>query len=274
MKFYKRLSILALTVIAAATLSTATVFAEDDLVPGEDNQTSVAPVDPDPDNGSTVEPEPYPEPDPVTPQDPGSNTPDSTPSVDNENNYSSSYENYNGGQTTYENDNSYYNTYVSPYVVDREDDYYQPGTPGEDSTQPVVDNKLYNASLSGDSGEMSADDWDIALNLDETSGGADFNFIKENNSENDSVLYQLMLFGGVLLITISIFGIILIIVMTIRTSKKNKAILARASAAKGRRSNTYKPQPIDEEPLLIDEKKDVSKYDTAEIDLSKYDKYL
>lgn len=284
MKLYKRLSIFILTIIAAATFSTATVFAED-VVPDDNNQTSSAPqVTPDPGNGNTQNPDstpvPDPEPDPVPPpQDPGVNTPDNTPSADNgnNNNYDNNYSN--GGQTTNNDYDNYYGTYsVGPYVVDRENDYYQPGTPGEDSTQPVVDNKLYNADLSNDSDEMSADDWDIALDLDETSDGADFNFIKENNSKDDSVLYQLMLFGGVLLITISIFGIILIIIMTARTSKRNKVILAKASAAKGKQSATGtigSMLTLDEnESQSVSGKKDVSKYDTAEIDLSKYDKYL
>lgn len=261
MKFHKRVAILALAVIAALTVSTTTVFADEEDVDPPVSSDVPAPDEPidtptpdDPADDPSVEPAP-----PVdsTPDNTGGNSYDD-PSYNNNNNY---------GNTS----GDYYDTPSrSPIVVDRENEFYQPGTRAVDSTQPVVDNKLYDASLTGDSNEMNADDWDLALAFDDVDSGNDFNFIKNNDSKDDSLLYQLMLFGGVLLITVSIFGIIMIIVMTVRTSKKNKAILAKAGVSKNNASKSSSKN----DTTVSHTEDDTSKYDTSEIDLSKYDKYL
>ncbi len=197
--------------------------------------------------------------------------------------YSSDYY-YDDYSSDYSSDSyqGYYSDYsTSSYgdVIDREQEYYESGTMGDDTTQPVVDNKLYDTNSDISSDEMEAGDWDIALDLDSSNGGDDFNFIKNNTSEEDSVWYQMILFGGILLITVSIFGIILIIILTARAHKMRKKAMAakgkRAGRAKGRTkgaANNPKPQFSIESEQIKREKLD--SVDTAEIDLSKYDKYL
>ncbi|MGN0498793.1 MAG: hypothetical protein ACI4F6_07010 [Acutalibacteraceae bacterium] len=273
MKFHKKLATLLLSLVALASVTTTTVFADPGDTAADDPQTSVdtPSVEQPGDSTGDNQPEEPAEPAPPAQDTPstGSNEPDTNNGNTNNGNTNNGYNNYDS-QPSYGND-TYYDSYSrSPSVVDRDNEYYQPGTMGEDSTQPVVDNKLYTASLSGDSTEMNADDWNIALDLDETGGGSDFNFIKNNDSTDDSVLYQLMLFGGVLLITISIFGVILVIVMTIRTSKRNKALIAKASRAQAVDISSFEIS----KPAKPEAKSDNSKYDTDGIDLSKYDKYL
>lgn len=294
MKFYKKAAAVLLSLIAAVSIATTTVFAEPTETV-DDPQTSVdTPAEDQPGNTGDNEPA-----QPVTPDTPADSTPstggnESTPNSNTGGNNYNSYDN----NTNYSNNNQpyYYDDSYSRSgsVVDRDNDYYQPGTMGEDSTQPVVDNKLYNASLAGDSAEMNADDWNIALTLDDTGGGNDFNFIKNNDSADDSVLYQLMLFGGVLLITVAAFGIILIIVLTVRTSKRNKRLIAKAQAEQIvdiSSFDTHSTVQAEEKPAAetdfgsISEKVNESepadkasdsegKVDVDNLDLSKYDKYL
>lgn len=268
-----------LSAVAVATIATTTAFAE----PGDnvsDPQTSVDTPSDNPaqstpeDNSSTVSVEP-------------TSPPDITSDV-NSNNVSSNTNTNTGNNNYYQNNQSVNNNYDNSRVtsvVDRDNDYYQPGTMDSDSSQPVVDNKLYNTSLANDSQEMNADDWDLALKLDEGSGGSDFNFIKNNDSSEDSVLYQLMLFGGVLLITISIFGVILVIILTVRTSKRNKLLIAKASREQTVDISAFeaffKTDSNDanvSETESADSKAEVSEdaidLDADKLDLSKYDKYL
>lgn len=173
--------------------------------------------------------------------------------------YSDEYDSY------YESQNPDY--YSSDYgtVTDREQEYYESGTMGEDSTQPVLDNKMYDVSSEISSDEMQADDWDIALDLEDSGGGNDFNFIKDNDSTDDSVWYQMILFGGILLITVAVFGVFMIIIMTARAHKRNKA---RA------RAQRRKPSPGLRFETEYTKRDREYKFDTAEIDLSKYDKYM
>ncbi|MCQ4023385.1 MULTISPECIES: hypothetical protein [unclassified Ruminococcus] len=273
MKFYKKLTALLLSLVAVAAITTTTAFAE----PGDtvnDPQTSVdTPSDNTPDDTPVDNP-------PAEQPEPDTQPVDSTPSTNTSNTSQNDNDNSNGYNDDYnqnsQNSPGYDASSTVTSVVDRDNEYYQPGTISEDSTQPVLDNKLYNASLSNDTNELNADDWDIALNLDETDGGSDFNFIKNNNSSDDSVWYQLMLFGGVLLVTVAIFGIILVIVMTVRTSKRNKVLIAKAEREKTvdisliDSLETAKPEagePVETELVK-------SKFDPDNLDLSKYDKYL
>lgn len=273
LKLYKKLAALMLSAVAVASIATTTAFAEPGDTP-DDPQSSVDTPAEDPVQ-STPEEIPPAEPiEPVEPAPPVDSTPDYNENNGNNNN---SYDDTNTGNNNYYQDNqpiyNYYDNSRVTSVVDRDNDYYQPGTMDEDSSQPVLDNKLYNADLSKDSQEMNADDWNIALNLDEGSGGSDFNFIKNNDSTEDSVLYQLMLFGGVLLITVSIFGVILVIVLTVRTSKRNKALIAKAE-----RNQTVDISAFETptEPAQSDAKADEGEInlDSDNLDLSKYDKYL
>lgn len=271
MNFNKKIAVAALSVLTALTIGTSVVYAEptdDDLTADEPDYSQ-----------SDVYDEPVSSDDTYTPPESSSSyvTPDTDYST------SSSYSNddyYNDGYNDSYNTDNYYsndtdNTYeyqspdsdTSSYgvVIDREPEFYESGTMGEDSTQPVVDNKLYNASSDISSDEMQADDWDIVLELDNSSGGNDFSFIKDNNSADDSVWYQLILFGGILLITVAVFGVFMIIVMTVKAHKKNKS-LARARKKRPDSSLRFETE--------YTKKDKADNLDTAEIDLSKYDKYF
>lgn len=279
MKLYKKLAALMLSAIAVATIATTTAFAE----PGDNVNDPQTSVDTPADNPAQSTPEENPPVESVEPAPPADITSDV-----NENNGSNNTNTNTGNNNYYQNNQSVYNNYDNSRVtsvVDRDNDYYQPGTMDSDSSQPLIDNKLYNASLANDSQEMNADDWDLALKLDEGSGGSDFNFIKNNDSSEDSVLYQLMLFGGVLLITISIFGVILVIVLTVRTSKHNKLLIAKASREQivdiSEFETLLKPARNDANALEIESAKtdngaseDIIDLDSDRLDLSKYDKYL
>lgn len=279
MKLYKKLAALMLSAIAVATIATTTAFAE----PGDNVNDPQTSVDTPADNPAQSTPEENPPVESVEPAPPADITSDV-----NENNGSNNTNTNTGNNNYYQNNQSVYNNYDNSRVtsvVDRDNDYYQPGTMDSDSSQPLIDNKLYNASLANDSQEMNADDWNLALKLDEGSGGSDFNFIKNNDSSEDSVLYQLMLFGGVLLITISIFGVILVIVLTVRTSKHNKLLIAKASREQivdiSEFETLLKPARNDANALEIESAKtdngaseDIIDLDSDRLDLSKYDKYL
>ena len=279
MKLYKKLAALMLSAIAVATIATTTAFAE----PGDNVNDPQTSVDTPADNPAQSTPEENPPVESVEPTLPADITSDV-----NENNGSNNTNTNTGNNNYYQNNQSVYNNYDNSRVtsvVDRDNDYYQPGTMDSDSSQPLIDNKLYNASLANDSQEMNADDWNLALKLDEGSGGSDFNFIKNNDSSEDSVLYQLMLFGGVLLITISIFGVILVIVLTVRTSKHNKLLIAKASREQivdiSEFETLLKPARNDANALEIESAKtdngaseDIIDLDSDRLDLSKYDKYL
>lgn len=279
MKLYKKLAALMLSAVAVATIATTTAFAE----PGDNVNDPQTSVDTPADNPAQSTPEENPPVESVEPTLPADITSDV-----NENNGSNNTNTNTGNNNYYQNNQSVYNNYDNSRVtsvVDRDNDYYQPGTMDSDSSQPLIDNKLYNASLANDSQEMNADDWNLALKLDEGSGGSDFNFIKNNDSSEDSVLYQLMLFGGVLLITISIFGVILVIVLTVRTSKHNKLLIAKASREQivdiSEFETLLKPARNDANALEIESAKtdngaseDIIDLDSDRLDLSKYDKYL
>lgn len=279
MKLYKKLAALMLSAVAVATIATTTAFAE----PGDNVNDPQTSVDTPADNPAQSTPEENPPVESVEPAPPADITSDV-----NENNGSNNTNTNTGNNNYYQNNQSVYNNYDNSRVtsvVDRDNDYYQPGTMDSDSSQPLIDNKLYNASLANDSQEMNADDWNLALKLDEGSGGSDFNFIKNNDSSEDSVLYQLMLFGGVLLITISIFGVILVIVLTVRTSKHNKLLIAKASREQivdiSEFETLLKPARNDANALEIESAKtdngaseDIIDLDSDRLDLSKYDKYL
>lgn len=279
MKLYKKLAALMLSAVAVATIATTTAFAE----PGDNVNDPQTSVDTPADNPAQSTPEENPPVESVEPTPPADITSDV-----NENNGSNNTNTNTGNNNYYQNNQSVYNNYDNSRVtsvVDRDNDYYQPGTMDSDSSQPLIDNKLYNASLANDSQEMNADDWNLALKLDEGSGGSDFNFIKNNDSSEDSVLYQLMLFGGVLLITISIFGVILVIVLTVRTSKHNKLLIAKASREQivdiSEFETLLKPARNDANALEIESAKtdngaseDIIDLDSDRLDLSKYDKYL
>ena len=279
MKLYKKLAALMLSAVAVATIATTTAFAE----PGDNVNDPQTSVDTPADNPAQSTPEENPPVESVEPAPPADITSDV-----NENNGSNNTNTNTGNNNYYQNNQSVYNNYDNSRVtsvVDRDNDYYQPGTMDSDSSQPLIDNKLYNASLANDSQEMNADDWNLALKLDEGSGGSDFNFIKNNDSSEDSVLYQLMLFGGVLLITISIFGVILVIVLTVRTSKHNKLLIAKASREQivdiSEFETLLKPARNDANTHEIESAKtdngaseDIIDLDSDRLDLSKYDKYL
>ena len=279
MKLYKKLAALMLSAVAVATIATTTAFAE----PGDNVNDPQTSVDTPADNPAQSTPEENPPVESVEPTLPADITSDV-----NENNGSNNTNTNTGNNNYYQNNQSVYNNYDNSRVtsvVDRDNDYYQPGTMDSDSSQPLIDNKLYNASLANDSQEMNAYDWNLALKLDEGSGGSDFNFIKNNDSSEDSVLYQLMLFGGVLLITISIFGVILVIVLTVRTSKHNKLLIAKASREQivdiSEFETLLKPARNDANALEIESAKtdngaseDIIDLDSDRLDLSKYDKYL
>ncbi len=208
-------------------------------------------------------------------------TPTQNYSNDYNNNYSNDYNNYNdynnvqGDNYQPPNNNNTItgNTYSpsnAPYQGNTGPGY-EYTEDGENTYETDVDNKLFDASSDIDNNGISSDDWDIALELDETGSGDDFNFIKNNNSSEDSVLYQLMLYGGVLLIAVGIVGIILVIVLTVKAKKRNKL------AAHG---SDITLESLSSDKIYKDPNKsgssdvDISKADTDEIDLSKYDKYL
>lgn len=292
MKIKNRIKIFTLSLCAVMLLSSATAFATPDEV-GGDQSTPVSSADPD--NGGNIDGELSSTPSTDIGGDTGGDTsssyvPDTSQSSES-NDYNNNYYNNDDNSSYY--DYSQDSTYSrSSEVIDRENEYYETGTQGEDSTQPVVDNKLYEAALGNDSAQMSADDWNLELDLDSANSGNDFSFIKDNESSEDSVWYQLMLFGGVLLITIAVFGICLVIILAVRDRKKNKARLAKAAAHNAVRVRSKEARSIEklEEETITAIQSDrffdigseknlagennINESNIDEIDLSRFDKYL
>ena len=287
LKLKNKIISLILSICAVSAAASVTVFA----LPSSDETVSGvpdAPVTSQPDEPPAVQSEPaYSEPENNysssydVPPNNTVETPTQNYSNDYNNNYSNDYNNYNDYNNV--QDDNYQppnnintitgNTYLpsnAPYQGNTEPGY-EYSEDGEITYETDVDNKLFDASSDIDNNGISSDDWDIALELDETGSGDDFNFIKNNNSSEDSVLYQLMLYGGVLLIAVGIVGIILVIVLTVKAKKRNKLAA---------HSSDITLESLSSDKIYKNSNKsgssdvDISKADTDEIDLSKYDKYL
>lgn len=267
MKPYRKILVLALAVVCAITVSGLPVFAEGDSHPTDGASASTSASESASSNDAATA---------NNEQSSASTVQDSGAAQQGQ--QSQGIDNNTTNNTG--NGSIGYGDYSQPttnQVVDRDNDFYQPGSKSADSTQPIVDNKLYDSSIQNDSKEMNADDWKLALKLDGADdSGDDFSFIKNNTSKEDSLLYTLMLFVGILFIVAAVFGIVLIIVLTVRANKRKKVALASADS-KDSELDLYGDDydGLHRGELGQDgEDRDISKYDTAEIDLSKYDKYL
>ncbi|MEE0858693.1 MAG: hypothetical protein U0M12_04390 [Acutalibacteraceae bacterium] len=148
------------------------------------------------------------------------------------------------------------------------------------STENMVD--MYNSNGS-DSTTLSDADWaDISLNFDNVSadGTGDFSFIKNNNSDKDSNLSVLFLIFGIIFVASSLAMITYLIVSGIRNRKlvnTNVSGATRGSSniandRRNKRKHHYAShQDSDNQHITHETSRTKFNYDTAEIDISKYD---
>ena len=138
-----------------------------------------------------------------------------------------------------------------------------------DTESPTVD--MYNSNGS-DTDTLSSDDWnDIKLNLGEASadGTGDFSFIKDNTSDENSNKSILFLIFGVVFLLSAVSIIIYLIATAIRSKKLEKAGAYGSNyntSRSSRKTTSRKPDPHATKRTKFN-------YDTAEIDITKFDNY-
>lgn len=227
-----------LTCILCFSVFSITVFA-DETVPYEDPNAGVSSdVVPE----ETLAPEPVPEVTQAPAYDDGSNDYNYDDNSDyNTNDYSDQSNDY------YSNDsNNNYNFDSGEDTDNYSDDSYDYNSDAnayaEPETQATKEPDYYESDGKVDESELSDSDWEaIAQSLsndNNSSGGDDFNFIKNNTSSGDNGLWMLIL--GAILVILAILGITYVIISSL--NKKNKYAYAGAPNQRTTSANA-KPRP-------------------------------
>ncbi|MEE0264148.1 MAG: hypothetical protein UD936_00825 [Acutalibacteraceae bacterium] len=286
--FRKKLVSALLAVSMLGAFSAVTVYADEFDTPVTDNNFTtdtgdtgeIPPSPPVVDDVPPVEDIPddsYQEPDDGGEYDDSGNSsdtdvPDEDISDDDSDDSSDSYDDtdyssdYDSDDYYYSYDDSYYSDYnyydynygMSFDDFERATDY----SASVDTDTPMVD--MYNSNGTGKV-TLSNEDWnDIRLNFNKTSVGGvgDFSFIKDNTSDENSNYSILFLIFGIVFVATSIMLMIYLISSSVRSRKLAKAgVYETGKKYKGNRKNNSSDG----------NKRTKFIYDTAEIDISKYD---
>ncbi len=116
-----------------------------------------------------------------------------------------------------------YGSYVNPYSSTYDDDYVYVTSETIAEDAELID----NSSKALDTDELTEDDWAaIMLALEDgsesTDGTGTFNFIKENEEEQDQTV-DWMLYVGVALIIAAVFVVAFVVISTSKAMKKSPA---------------------------------------------------
>lgn len=180
--------------------------------------------EPEPDVSYEPEPDVSYEPSPDVSQDDESTYSYTYSELITESNYpqvtSSQVESYYGTVSDY-NDYNQNNNYVNPYSTVYDDNYvYVPSY-----TEPE-NNLVNNGSKIIDTDELTKDDWaKIVLDLEKGNVSGDgtqtFNFIKDNDTKEDTSIAW-MLYFGIGLIIVAVFTVMYVIISTSKVKRREK----------------------------------------------------